>query len=123
MSGSRTRVAPRRADGPRSPWVARHRIAVFVVLAFALSWWPWPLAVAHPGSAAMLPFGPVIAALVVTAFGHGSGGMRLLARSVVRWRASRSTWVVAALGPFAVAAITGLAAVSLGIVAPTGVRD
>jgi membrane protease YdiL (CAAX protease family) len=108
-------------NGPRANWIARHRIAVFVGLAFALSWWPWPLALAHPDSVAMVSFGPVIAAFAVTALGGGHGAARSLARAVVQWRAPRSTWVVAALGPFAIAGLTGIIAVAAGIVTPPDV--
>jgi len=112
-----------RADatrGPRSPWISRHRIGVFVTLAFALSWWPWPLALAHPDSVAMISFGPVIAAFVVASLGGQRGAVGSLARSVVQWRAPRWTWLVAALSPFALAAITGVVAVAAGIVDSAG---
>ena len=53
--------------GWRSTWVGRHRVGVFLILAFALSWWTWPLTVLSPESSAQVSFGPIIAAFLVAA--------------------------------------------------------
>jgi hypothetical protein len=29
-------------------WLKRHDLAVFLILAFALSWWVWPLVLLNP---------------------------------------------------------------------------
>ena len=42
-------------------WIHRHRLGAFLVLAFGLSWWPWPLALVEPDSEPMVWFGPLIA--------------------------------------------------------------
>jgi len=97
-------------------WFARHRVGAFVVLAFGLSWWPWPFALAHPDSEAMLSFGPVVAAVLVAALADGRSAVVSLARSVVQWRVARSTWAAAAVGPFALAGLTGVLAVAFGLV-------
>ena len=38
-------------------WLKRHDIAVFLILAFALSWWLWPFVLSNPESTPMLPYG------------------------------------------------------------------
>jgi hypothetical protein len=35
-------VASRREERTSMNWVKRHDLIVFLVLAFALSWWVWP---------------------------------------------------------------------------------
>jgi uncharacterized protein len=52
-------------------WVKRHDLAVFLVLAFVLAWWLWPFVLANPESVAMLPWSPIIAAIVVLALTRG----------------------------------------------------
>ena len=96
-------------------WIHRHRLGAFLVLAFGLSWWPWPLALVEPDSEPMVWFGPLIAAVLVTALAHGPGALWALARSIIRWRAPWSTWAFAALGPFGLAFLTGAAAYALGL--------
>jgi membrane protease YdiL (CAAX protease family) len=97
-------------------WIYRHRIGAFLVLAFGLSWWPWPLALARPDSLAMVWFGPLIAAVLVTALAQGRRALWSLARSIIRWRAPWSTWAFAVLGPFGLAGLAGAAAYALGII-------
>ena len=108
---------------PHGNWFARHRIGAFLTLAFGLSWWPWPLALVHPDSVAMLAFGPVVAAVLVTGLADGRTAVVSMARSVVRWRVARSTWAAAAIGPFALAALTGVLSTASGIVEASDVRD
>jgi hypothetical protein len=52
-------------------WVKRHDLAVFLVLAFVLSWWTWPFILANPESVPMIPYGPIIAAIIVLALTRG----------------------------------------------------
>ena len=54
-----------------APWIARHRIGAFVLLAFALSWWPWPLALAHPKTRPAFLTKPPLALLDDLAYGTG----------------------------------------------------
>ncbi|MET1042489.1 MAG: CPBP family intramembrane glutamic endopeptidase [Microbacteriaceae bacterium] len=97
-------------------WIHRHRLGAFLVLAFGLSWWPWPLALVEPDSVPMVSFGPLLAAVLVTALAQGRDALWALARSIIRWRAPWSTWAFAALGPFGLAVLTGAAAYALGII-------
>lgn len=47
-------------------FVKQHPVAVFLVLAFFLSWWPSLLYVLHIGNfPPILPLGPLLAALIV----------------------------------------------------------
>lgn len=108
---------------PQGSWFGRHRVGAFVSLAFGLSWWPWPLAVAHSDSVALLSFGPLVAAVLVTALADGRRAVVSLARSLAQWRVARSTWVAAAVGPFALAGLSGVLTIALGIVEPADVGD
>ena len=76
-----------KADGE---WIARHQLAVFVVLALALSWSVWPLVVLNPASSPMVPFGPALAALAATALAGGRRAVLDLLRQLTRWRAARA---------------------------------
>ena len=109
---------PPAENGWRSNWIARHRIGVFLVLAFAFSWWPWPAAVLNPESSAMVSFGPIIAAFVVTAVAGGRRQVVGLLRAVVRWRVPWSRYVIALAGPFLIAGVTGVIAMAFEITQP-----
>jgi CAAX protease family protein len=98
-------------------WVARHQLAVFVVLAFALSWSVWPLVVLNPASSPMVPFGPALAALAVTGLAGGRRAVLDLVRQLTRWRAGPG-WYLAALSPLALTPLAGLLAVAAGAPAP-----
>ena len=67
-------------------WLKRHDLAVFLILAFALSWFIWPFVLLDPESEAMLPYGPIIAVFVVLTLTRGWAGVRDLLASIVRWR-------------------------------------
>lgn len=90
-------------------WATRHELALFFVLAFAVSWAAWPLVLANPASSPLMPFGPAVAALAVAALTGGPSGVWRLLRQLARWRV-RPLWFAAALGVPAV--LTGLAAVT-----------
>lgn len=94
-------------------WIKKHPLVSFFVLAFALSWWYWPLYVA---GIALLPVpffppGVFLAALIVIAASQGRSGLRELGSRMIRWRVNWR-WYAAALGiPLA----TALAAVALNL--------
>ena len=98
-------------------WIARHQLAVFVVLAFALSWSVWPLVVLNPASSPMVPFGPALAALAVTALAGGRRAVLDLLRQLTRWRAG-ARWYLAALSPLALTPLASLLAVAAGAPSP-----
>jgi membrane protease YdiL (CAAX protease family) len=107
----------------RSSWVARHEVAAFLFLSFALSWWVWPLTWANPDSVAMLPVGPLIAAFAVAALAGGRGEVTDLLRAIVRWNVRWRWYVVALAGPFAVVAVTGVTLLLLGVVESNHLRE
>lgn len=98
---------PATAAGRRPPYLT---LAVFLALAYGLSWWPWPLAdlAARPDAALMIPIGPSIAALLVLAGTSGRRGVRALLRSAVHVRIGR-WWFAIALPPVTAAVAAGLA--------------
>jgi membrane protease YdiL (CAAX protease family) len=109
-------AGPHSGDGWRSTWIGRHRIGVFLVLAFVFSWWAWPLAAVNPNSTAMVSFGPIIAAVVVTAIAGGRQRLAALLRAVVRWRVPWTRYVVALAGPFLIAGLIGAVALAFELV-------
>jgi membrane protease YdiL (CAAX protease family) len=83
-------------------WLKRNDLIVFLVLAFVLAWWPWPFVLANPDAVAMLPWSPIIAAIIVLASTRGWSGVRDLLRSIVRWRVGLRWYAVALLLPVAI---------------------
>ncbi len=80
-------------------WLKRYDLIVFLILAFALSWWLWPFVLSNPESTPMLPYGPIIAAFMVLALTQGRAGIRELLASMVRWRVGLQWYAVALLLP------------------------
>ena len=83
----------------------RQPLSVFFVLAFAISWLPYPFYVFGllPGPL-FLPFGPLIAAVTVIAITEGKRGLRQLGSRMLRWRVRWWLWAVALGLPLAVLA-------------------
>jgi membrane protease YdiL (CAAX protease family) len=107
LTKAQDRVVARRRD---LPLVRAHRpragglgaLAVFVALAYALSWaWMAPVVLAgdviEKGSGwpthIVALFGPMAAALVVTAWVSGRGGLADLLKRMSRWRMPLRWWV------------------------------
>ncbi len=106
------------ADGPsRSPRPGR-QLALFLTLAYGLSWWPSFGLLANPHAAPVIPIGPSIAALVVVGWFCGRPAVRVLFSATVKARIGR--WWGAAALPFAVAAATATVTVLAGGAAPSG---
>ena len=116
-------LSPQPGDGWRSNWIARHRIGVYVVLAFAFSWWPWPATVLNPESSPMVSFGPIVAAFVVAAAAGGRRRVVGLLRAAVRWRVPWSRYVIALAGPFLITGVTGVIAMAFEITQPLSLGD
>ena len=127
VSAGATATTPVSGSAPdhgwRSNWVGRHRVGVFLVLAFALSWWAWPLAVLNPASSAQVSFGPIIAAFLVAAVAGGRRQVVRLLRAVARWRVPWSRYVVALAGPFLVTGVIAVLAIAFGVVSPASVGE
>jgi membrane protease YdiL (CAAX protease family) len=98
---------------PRGPG---GRAALFVVLAYALSWaWAIPLVAAGdviekgrgwPTHAPAL-LGPLLAAVLCTAL-TGRGALRELGRAMMRWRIGARWWLVAVSPAVALAVVVGV---------------
>ncbi len=107
------------AAQPGATTTAKASVVGYFVLAFAFTWFFWGLGVlgergvlpAVPGLTVIGTFGPLVAAVVLTAWEDGRGGLRSLLGRVLRWRVAPVWYGVAVLGPLALT----LAAVSLHV--------
>src|SRR4029077_9831052 len=78
-------------------------IAVFLLLAFPLSWYPWILSLLeHRGNGGPNPLGVLAAGLVASAVWRGWRGVRDLGLAIVKVRAPLFCWAVALLSSFVV---------------------
>lgn len=91
-------------------FVRYHSLVIFFVLAYTFSWWPWPLSAANPFFP-LFPFGPMVAALILTAVINGRAGLKALLARVVQWRVNLRWYGVALLLPVAL----GLSAFGLNL--------
>src|SRR5918998_2021331 len=83
--------------------VRRHPLIAFFVLAYAFSWWAWPLYALGLAPGAIVGFGPFFAAVVVLALTGGRAGVMNLLRGMVRWRVAPLWYAAALLLPVAIA--------------------
>lgn len=91
-------------------WVQDHRLTTFFALAYVVGWAPWPFAAAGllPAQVSFLPFGPLVAAVVVIGLTDGRPGYRRLGSRLLRWRVGW-VWYVVALGlPAVLVLVTGM---------------
>ena len=95
----------------------------YVLVAFAFTWFFWLLAILEArGLISSLPvpamffgaFGPMVAAVVITAQESGRAGLRSLLSRVVRWRVAPFWYGVALLGPIVVQLVAMALHVVLG---------
>lgn len=93
-------------------WIRRNELAVFLFLAFALSWWPWPFNRMNPESTPMIPWGPMFAAFIVLGLTRGWVGVKSLLSDMLRWRVEARWYALAFLLPIGIT----FAAVYLNIV-------
>lgn len=99
--------------------IRRYPLTAFFVLAYALTWWVYPLLLVSPLLGLAGLFGPALAAIVVVAVTEGRSGLKGLLGRVVRWRVG-ARWYAVALG---LPAVLALAAAGLHLLlgAPTPV--
>ena len=95
-------------------FVREHPLAIYLFLAFSLSWWPWPFKLVNPASAPMLPWGPLVGAIVVVGLAYGRPGLMRLLRATFRWRVHPAWYVVALLGPVLLWGVPALAVAAGG---------
>jgi hypothetical protein len=91
-------------------FIRRYPLITFFVLAYALSWWAWPLYALDLSPSPIVP-GPFVAAFIVLAITRGKTGVVGLLRRMVRWRVGVQWYAAALLLPIVVA----LTAVALNI--------
>ena len=90
--------------------VRRYPLISFFVLAYALSWWAWPLYALDLAPSPIVP-GPFVAAFIVLAITRGKTGVVGLLRRMVRWRVGVQWYAAALLLPIVVT----LTAVALNV--------
>jgi uncharacterized protein len=114
-------MATTTATSPRTTTATRAFPLKYFVIAFAFTWLFWTLAAlgardvipALPGMTALGAFGPLMAAVIVTAQDSGGAGLRSLLGRIVQWRVAPIWYAVALLGPLVIT----LVAVVLQVVA------
>jgi len=89
-------------------FIRRHPLLIFFILAFAFSWWGWPLYHAHMSPVPIFSPGPCVAAFVVTALTAGRLGVRDLVQRMLRWRVGLRWYAVALALPALIAATAAL---------------
>jgi membrane protease YdiL (CAAX protease family) len=102
--------------------VRRRPLIVFFVLAYAFSWWPWPLYALGLSPSSIIGFGPFLGALVVLALTSGKAGVLGLLKRMVRWRVRPVWYAVALLLPVGVPLVATVLNVLLGAQAPSSVE-
>ena len=122
-----TAIGERSQAARSGPRLDVRALAIFFVLAYALSWsWAIPLAAAHlvvrrgegwPTHYPML-LAPAIAAVVVTAWTMGRPGVRDLLARIARWRVPVRWWL-AALSPVAFLGLALIAMAAAGRALPS----
>lgn len=99
-------------------WIKKHSLVIYFTLAYAVTWCiEIPLALSAQGLIeAQLPmaihylgaFGPLIAALIVTALTEGKAGIRALLSRWFKWRVEARYYAFAVLAPIALFALAVL---------------
>jgi membrane protease YdiL (CAAX protease family) len=99
-----------------------HPVATFLPLAFALSWYPWLIALAQGRTTGPNPLGPFVAALVVTGLGPGWPAVKDLLGRIARARVP-ARWYAFAFGlPLLLVAVAVAINTALGAPAPTAAQ-
>jgi len=86
-------------------FLRQHRLVVFFLLAFALSWYPWVLALRRGQTSGPNPLGPFVAGIIVTAIVYGRPGLREFFGRIARGRVNAKWYAFALVTPFLVCAI------------------
>ncbi len=75
-------------------FLKRHRLVAFFVSAYALSWYPWLLALVRGHTTGPNPLGPLVAGIVVTAIVYGRSGLGEFFSRLVRWRVGAKWYAI-----------------------------
>lgn len=81
-------------------FLKRYEMVFFFLLTYLLSWWSAPLM-----SGALIPQGPLLAAILLVAVTTGRQGLRAYWKQLTHWRAG--LWYL--IGPLVIVAYTGIA--------------
>lgn len=76
-------------------FLRRHRIAFFILLAFAFSWYPWLIALARGQTTGPNPLGPLFAGVIAAAIVSGRARVGDYLRQLVRGRVGASNYAAA----------------------------
>ncbi len=95
-------------------FIKRHPLATFFILTYPLSWWIVPFTGGN-----LLPFGPLIAALLVSALSGGRAEVAAFLRRCARWRIRPGWYAIAVLLPFGLNAAAAALTILLGAPHPT----
>jgi uncharacterized protein len=77
----------------------RHTLGAFFVMAFVISWYPWIIALMRGRTSGPNPFGPFVAAIIITAVISGRSGLREFFSQLVRWRVEVKAYAIVFLTP------------------------
>jgi membrane protease YdiL (CAAX protease family) len=121
MSSAKVSAARRGGQGQLSSvFIAKHPVVTFYILALAFSWAIGvPLAFQVQGWADLhlplalhylISFGPLFAAIIVTALNHGRTGLAEMWSRMTRWRVGTWPFLFAILSPIVLFSIGALAA-------------
>lgn len=116
--GGRRRARKQAARRGTQTWPARHRLALFFALAFAISWLAWPLTLLNPNSSPLIPFGPAVAAVITALLAGGRDELMELLRQLARWRVAGRWYIFAAGLPCLLVTVAAGLTVAGGAPAP-----
>jgi len=103
-------------------WARRHPLVAFFALAYALSWWPWVWYRADPAAmdSPILPFGPLLAALIVLALIGGRSEVLGFLSRILHWRVKPGWYLFVLVVPPVVTAVAFGTNLFLGATLPAG---
>jgi membrane protease YdiL (CAAX protease family) len=89
-------------------------VTLYLGLAFLISWAAWPLVALNPESSPLVPFGPLLAAVVMALLTGGPRELRVLVSQLGRWPRSPWWYLIALGGPVVVAVAAVAVSIALG---------
>lgn len=95
-------------------WVKQNAFLSFLVLTLIFSWWWYPLFLQGTVPLALLPMGPLLAALVVVPLGFGRSGVKSWLRAGFKWRVRPIWYLIAFSFPILLTAIPAGVNILLG---------
>src|SRR6266404_5218939 len=88
-------------------FLKQHRLVAFFVIAFALSWYPWIIALARRRTSGPNPLGPLVAGIIMTAIVSGRPGLGEFFGRLIRCRVGIKWYAVAFLVPVLLCLLAG----------------